>query len=59
MTIKLGNVAPDFEQASTEGRSVVMVPSLQDEAELAARFPQGYDAVSPYLRLTLIRLYRV
>lgn len=59
MTIKLGDVVPDFGQASTKGRSVVIVPSLQDEAELAAGFPQGYDAVSPYLRLTLIRLSRV
>ncbi len=59
MTIKLGDTAPDFEQDSTEGRSVVIVPSLQDEAERAARFHKGYDAVSPYLRLTLIRLSRV
>ncbi|WP_430009688.1 peroxiredoxin [Methylophaga lonarensis] len=34
------------------GDHVVIIPSLQDEAELAARFPQGYDAVRPYLRLT-------
>ncbi len=34
------------------GDRVVIVPSLQDEAELASRFPQGYDAVRPYLRFT-------
>lgn len=34
------------------GDRVVIVPSLQDEAELKARFPQGYEAVRPYLRLT-------
>lgn len=36
----------------TQGDDVVIVPSLQDEAELKQRFPQGYTAVKPYLRLT-------
>ena len=35
----------------TQGDDVVIVPSLQDEAELKQRFPQGYTAVKPYLRL--------
>jgi hypothetical protein len=28
------------------------VPSLQDPAELALRFPKGFKAVKPYLRVT-------
>ena len=36
----------------TEGDEVVIVPSLKDEAEIAQRFPKGYRAVKPYLRLT-------
>lgn len=35
-----------------DGDEVVIVPSLQDEEEIARRFPQGYRAVKPYLRLT-------
>ncbi len=35
-----------------DGDDVVIVPSLQDPAELAKRFPKGYRAVRPYLRLT-------
>ncbi len=34
------------------GEDVVIVPSLQDEDEIAQRFPKGYKAVKPYLRLT-------
>lgn len=34
------------------GDDVVIVPSLQDKEEIARRFPQGYKAVTPYLRLT-------
>lgn len=34
------------------GDDVVIVPSLQDEEEIKQRFPQGYKAVKPYLRLT-------
>ena len=34
------------------GDDVVIVPSLKDEAEIAQRFPKGYKAVKPYLRLT-------
>ena len=34
------------------GDDVVIVPSLKDEAEIAQRFPKGYTAVKPYLRLT-------
>ncbi|MGE8538991.1 MAG: peroxiredoxin [Acinetobacter sp.] len=35
-----------------QGEDVVIVPSLKDEAEIAQRFPKGYKAVMPYLRLT-------
>lgn len=34
------------------GDDVVIVPSLKDEAEIQQRFPKGYTAVKPYLRLT-------
>lgn len=34
------------------GEEVVIVPSLQDEDEIKRRFPSGYRAVRPYLRLT-------
>lgn len=36
------------------GDEVVIVPSLQDPVELERRFPQGFRAVKPYLRLTRI-----
>ena len=35
-----------------DGEEVVIVPSIQDEAELKQRFPNGYQAIKPYLRLT-------
>ena len=35
-----------------QGEDVVIVPSLKDEAEIAQRFPKGYKAITPYLRLT-------
>ncbi|KQP37131.1 peroxiredoxin [Pseudorhodoferax sp. Leaf274] len=34
------------------GDDVVILPSLQDPQELAERFPKGYTAVRPYLRIT-------
>lgn len=34
------------------GDDVVIVPSLQDEAEIKQRFPNGYKALKPYLRMT-------
>jgi thioredoxin-dependent peroxiredoxin len=34
------------------GDDVVILPSLQDPQELARRFPKGFRAVKPYLRLT-------
>ncbi len=34
------------------GEDVVIVPSLQDPEEIARRFPRGFRAVRPYLRLT-------
>lgn len=47
----------DQEKVATPGNwqhgdEVVIVPSLQDEEEIARRFPQGYRAIKPYLRLT-------
>ena len=33
------------------GDDVVIVPSLKDEEEIKQRFPKGYKAVTPYLRL--------
>lgn len=35
-----------------DGDDVVIVPSIKDEAEIKERFPKGYTAVTPYLRLT-------
>ena len=35
-----------------DGDDVVIVPALQDPAEIAQRFPKGFKAVRPYLRLT-------
>ena len=35
-----------------DGEEVVIVPSLQDPDEIKKRFPKGYRAVKPYLRLT-------
>jgi alkyl hydroperoxide reductase subunit AhpC len=35
-----------------DGDEVVIIPSLQEPAEIAQRFPKGYKAVRPYLRLT-------
>lgn len=34
------------------GEDVVIVPSIKDENEIKERFPKGYKAVTPYLRLT-------
>jgi len=35
-----------------DGDDVIIVPSLQDPAELAQRFPKGFKAIKPYLRIT-------
>jgi alkyl hydroperoxide reductase subunit AhpC len=35
-----------------DGDEVVIVPSLQDPEEIKKRFPRGFNAVKPYLRLT-------
>lgn len=35
-----------------DGDDVIIVPSLQDPAELAQRFPKGFRVVRPYLRIT-------
>ena len=34
------------------GEDCVIVPSLQDPEELKKKFPKGYKAVKPYLRMT-------
>lgn len=34
------------------GDDVIIVPSLQDEAVIKEKFPKGYVAVRPYLRIT-------
>ena len=34
------------------GQEVVIVPALQDPAEIQQRFPKGHKVVKPYLRLT-------
>jgi alkyl hydroperoxide reductase subunit AhpC len=35
-----------------DGEDVVIVPSLQDPEILKQKFPKGYKAIRPYLRLT-------
>lgn len=35
-----------------DGDDVIIVPSLQDSVEIAQRFPKGFKAVRPYLRIT-------
>ena len=35
-----------------DGQDVIIVPSLQDEAEIKRLFPKGYKVVKPYLRIT-------
>jgi thioredoxin-dependent peroxiredoxin len=35
-----------------DGDDVVIVPSIQDPKELEDKFPKGYTAVKPYLRMT-------
>jgi alkyl hydroperoxide reductase subunit AhpC len=34
------------------GEDVIIVPSLQDEAEMKKLFPMGYKTIKPYLRTT-------
>ncbi len=35
-----------------DGQDVIIVPSLQDPEVLKQKFPKGYTAVKPYLRIT-------
>ena len=35
-----------------QGEDVIIVPSLQDPEEIKKRFPLGFKAVKPYLRIT-------
>lgn len=35
-----------------EGQECVIVPSIKDPEELKEKFPKGYTAVKPYLRMT-------
>jgi alkyl hydroperoxide reductase subunit AhpC len=34
------------------GDDVIILPSVQDKEELSARFPQGYQELRSYLRIT-------
>ena len=34
-----------------KGEDVIIVPALKDEAEIKQRFPEGYKAIKPYLRI--------
>jgi alkyl hydroperoxide reductase subunit AhpC len=34
-----------------KGEDVIIVPALKDEAEIKQRFPEGFKAVKPYLRI--------
>lgn len=34
-----------------KGEDVIIVPALKDEAEIKQRFPEGYKAIKPYLRV--------
>jgi hypothetical protein len=36
-----------------QGEEVVIVPSLQDLELIKQKFPKGYKALKPYLRMTL------
>lgn len=58
-TLRLGDTAPDFTQDSTAGpirfhewAGSHWVLRFSPPAEIARRFPKGYRAVRPYLRLT-------
>jgi hypothetical protein len=42
MSLRLGDTAPDY---------VIIVPAVSDE-EAKAKFPKGWRALTPYLRLT-------
>ena len=35
-----------------DGDDVVILPSIQDPEEISRRFPKGFKAIKPYLRLT-------
>jgi hypothetical protein len=35
-----------------DGQDVIIVPSLQDPEVLKQKFPKGYRALRPYLRVT-------
>jgi len=35
-----------------DGQEVVILPAIQDENELKAKFPKGYKVIKPYLRMT-------
>lgn len=35
-----------------DGQDCVIIPSIQDPDELKEKFPKGYNAVKPYLRMT-------
>jgi hypothetical protein len=54
MSLRLGDAAPDFRADTTpleQGDDVIIVPAVSD-AEAKERFPNGWRALTPYLRLT-------
>ena len=51
-TGKVMSAREAIEKFVHDGDEVVIVPSLKDEDEINKRFPKGYRAVKPYLRLT-------
>jgi thioredoxin-dependent peroxiredoxin len=36
----------------TDGKDVIVLPSIQDPKELEAKFPKGFKTLRPYLRVT-------
>lgn len=66
MSLRLGDTAPDFSVDTTAGpidfhrwageswavlEDVIIVPAVTDE-EARGKFPKGWKALKPYLRLT-------
>ena len=41
-----------WHDARKDGDDVVIVPSIQDPEVIKQKFPKGYKAVKPYLRIT-------
>ena len=59
MTVRLGDIAPDFTAETTDGTvaqrwadgdDVIIVPALRDD-DARDKFPGGWDEQKPYLRV--------